>query len=101
MPLCPSASRLIRIRTAVLCSPPVVALAFLLFVLIYLPCIATIVAIKNEAGGWKWALFSAGYSLVLAWLVAFAGVPGIRMIQLQATSYKLRVAGSIPHGTCS
>ena len=51
---------------------PVVALAFLLFVLIYLPCIATIVAIKNEAGGWKWALFSAGYSLVLAWLVAFA-----------------------------
>lgn len=47
------------------------ALAFMLFVLIYFPCLATIVAIKNETGGWKWALFSAGYSLVLAWLVAY------------------------------
>ncbi|MHB9055999.1 MAG: ferrous iron transport protein B, partial [Paludibacteraceae bacterium] len=47
------------------------ALAFMLFVLIYFPCLATIVAIKNETGSWKWALFAAGYSLVLAWLVAF------------------------------
>jgi ferrous iron transport protein B len=51
---------------------PVVALALMLFVLIYFPCIATIVAIKNETGSWKWALFAAGYTLVLAWLVAFA-----------------------------
>ena len=47
------------------------ALAFMIFVLIYFPCLATVVAIKNETGSWKWALFAAGYSLVLAWMVAF------------------------------
>jgi len=47
-------------------------LSFLLFVLIYFPCAATIAAIKNEAGSWKWALFSVTYTTVLAWLVAFA-----------------------------
>ncbi len=51
---------------------PVVALCLMLFVLIYFPCIATIAAIKNETGSWKWALFAAGYTLLLAWLVAFA-----------------------------
>ena len=51
---------------------PIVALCLMLFVLIYFPCIATIVAIKNETGSWKWAFFSIGYTLLLAWLVAFA-----------------------------
>ncbi|NDP20743.1 MAG: ferrous iron transport protein B [Paludibacter sp.] len=51
---------------------PVVALGLMLFVLIYFPCLATIVAIKNETRSWGWALFAAGYSLVLAWLMAFA-----------------------------
>lgn len=51
---------------------PVVALGLMLFVLIYFPCLATIVAIKNETKSWGWALFAAGYSLVLAWLMAFA-----------------------------
>jgi len=51
---------------------PVVALALMLFVLIYFPCIAAIVAIKNETGSWKWAFFATGYTLGLAWLVAFA-----------------------------
>lgn len=50
---------------------PIVALCLMLFVLIYFPCIATIIAIKNETGSWKWALFAAGYTLVLAWVVAF------------------------------
>lgn len=45
--------------------------AFMIFVLIYFPCLATIVAIKNEAGGWGWAMFSVSYSLVLAWIMAF------------------------------
>ncbi|MBQ6037062.1 MAG: ferrous iron transport protein B [Bacteroidaceae bacterium] len=48
------------------------AFAFLLFVLIYFPCIATIVAIKNETGGWKWALFTAVYTTALAWLVSMS-----------------------------
>lgn len=47
------------------------ALAFMLFVLIYFPCLATVAAIKNETGSWKWALFDVAYSLVLAWLVAW------------------------------
>lgn len=47
------------------------ALAFMLFVLIYFPCLATIVAVKNETGSWRWAMFAVSYSLVLAWLVAW------------------------------
>ena len=47
------------------------ALAFMLFVLIYFPCLATIVAIKNETASWKWAFFAVAYSLGLAWLVAY------------------------------
>jgi ferrous iron transport protein B len=50
---------------------PVVALGLMLFVLIYFPCLATIVAIKNETNSWGWALFATTYSLVLAWLMAF------------------------------
>ena len=48
-----------------------VALAYMLFVLIYFPCIATFAAIKQESGSWKWAIFAAGYTTGLAWLVAF------------------------------
>jgi ferrous iron transport protein B len=48
-----------------------VIIGFLLFVLIYFPCIATIVAIKEESHSWKWALFSVLYSTGVAWLVTF------------------------------
>ncbi len=51
---------------------PLVALAYMLFVLIYFPCIATFAAIKQESGSWKWAIFTAGYTTGVAWLVAFA-----------------------------
>lgn len=50
---------------------PLTAYSFLLFILIYFPCIAVIAAIKKEAGGWKWALFMAFYSTALAWTVSF------------------------------
>ena len=50
---------------------PAAALAFMVFVLLYFPCIATFVAIKNESGGWKWAIISAVYTIALAWIVAF------------------------------
>lgn len=49
---------------------PLVALSYLVFVLLYFPCIATIAAIKNESGSWRWALFAAGYTTVLAWVVS-------------------------------
>ena len=50
---------------------PASALAFMVFVLLYFPCIATFVAIKQEAGGWKWAIGSAVYTVILAWGMAF------------------------------
>lgn len=46
------------------------AFCFLLFVLLYFPCLATVAAIKGETGSWKWALFAAGYTTVLAWIVS-------------------------------
>ena len=49
---------------------PLIAFAYLLFVLIYFPCIATIAAIKGETGSWKWALFTACYTTGLAWIVS-------------------------------
>ena len=48
------------------------ALAMMIFVLLYFPCIATVAAIAQEAGGWRWALFSVVYNTLLAWVVAFA-----------------------------
>ena len=50
---------------------PAGALSFMVFVLLYFLCIATFVAIKQESGGWKWAIFSAIYTVVLAWTMAF------------------------------
>jgi ferrous iron transport protein B len=52
--------------------PPLVAFAFMVFALLYAPCLATIAAIRREAGGWRWAGFSVVFSLVLAWILAFA-----------------------------
>ena len=50
---------------------PASALAYMVFILLYFPCIATFVAIKNESGGWKWAIITAIYTIVLAWVAAF------------------------------
>ena len=47
------------------------ALAFLIFILIYFPCIGVVVAIKNESGSWKWAVFAIFYTTALAWIAAF------------------------------
>ena len=49
---------------------PLVAFGFMLFVLIYFPCVAVIAAIKKESN-WKWALFTMVYTTVIAWIVAF------------------------------
>jgi ferrous iron transport protein B len=50
---------------------PAGALAYMVFILLYFPCIATFVAIKNEGGGWKWAIITAVYTIILAWVAAF------------------------------
>ena len=49
---------------------PASALAFLVFILLYLPCIATIVAIAAEIG-WRWACISVLYNTALAWIMAY------------------------------
>ena len=52
--------------------PMAAALAYMVFVLLYFPCIATFVAIKNETGKWRWAILICLYTLLVAWLFAFA-----------------------------
>ena len=49
---------------------PLVAYSYLLFVLLYFPCIATIAAIRHESGSWRWAIFAAVYTTILAWIVS-------------------------------
>ena len=51
---------------------PLVAYGYMVFVLLYFPCIATLAAIRQEAGSWKWAAFAATYTTVLAWIMSFA-----------------------------
>ncbi len=48
-----------------------VALAFLVFVLLYFPCIAVIASIKRESGSWKYAIFTVVYTTAAAWIGAF------------------------------
>jgi ferrous iron transport protein B len=61
-----------RLQRALLKSvTPAGALAYMVFILLYFPCIATFVAIKQEGGGWKWAILTAVYTIILAWVAAF------------------------------
>jgi ferrous iron transport protein B len=50
---------------------PASALAYMVFILLYFPCVATFIAIRNEGGGWKWAIVTAVYTIALAWVAAF------------------------------
>lgn len=50
---------------------PAAALSLMVFVLLYVPCLATVAVIKRESNSWKWAAFSIAYSVVLAWMAAF------------------------------
>ena len=49
---------------------PLSAASMLIFILLYMPCFSTIIAIKNESGKWKWALFTVCYTILLAWIVS-------------------------------
>lgn len=49
---------------------PLSAYAFLIFTMLYTPCMAALATIKKELNSWKWLLFAAGYTFVLAWLVS-------------------------------
>lgn len=50
---------------------PASAMAFMVFVLLYFPCIATLSAISRETGSWKYSVFSMVYNTALAWIFAF------------------------------
>lgn len=51
---------------------PASALAFMVFILLYCPCLATIVAVVKESGSWKYGAFVVGYNTLIAWIAAFA-----------------------------
>jgi ferrous iron transport protein B len=51
---------------------PLAGASYLLFILIYMPCVAVIAAVSKESGSWKWALFLMAYTTVLAWMLSFA-----------------------------
>jgi len=50
---------------------PLVALAFMMFTLLYFPCIGVIATISREGGHWKWGVFTMIYTTVIAWMVSF------------------------------
>jgi len=51
---------------------PIVGISYLLFILVYMPCVAVIITISRESGSWKWALFLILYTTALAWLLSFS-----------------------------
>jgi len=58
------------------------AISYMVFTLLYIPCFATIAAIKNELKSTKWAAFAAIYQLTAAWVVSFAIYTLLRMVQI-------------------
>ena len=63
---------------------PLGAYTLMAFVLIYVPCLATVAVISRETNSWKWAAFSIAYSLTLAWVVSFLIYQGGRLLGLGA-----------------
>jgi len=61
---------------------PLSAYAMMAFVLIYVPCLATVAVIRRETNSWKWTLFSIAYSTTLAWIIAFMIYQGGKAIGL-------------------
>jgi ferrous iron transport protein B len=59
---------------------PVTAFALMVFVLLYMPCIAALAVIKKETGSWKWTLFAVGYGIAVAYLLAFIIVHAAPML---------------------
>ncbi|RPI44834.1 MAG: ferrous iron transporter B, partial [Bacteroidetes bacterium] len=61
---------------------PLVGISFLIFVLLYLPCLAVITAVGRESGSWKWAGFVLFYTTALAWLASFVVFQAGSLLQL-------------------
>lgn len=61
---------------------PLKAYSFMVFTLLYTPCIAAFAAVKREMNSWKWALFSLAYQTGVAWLISFIIYQGGRLFGL-------------------
>ncbi|OWR28116.1 ferrous iron transport protein B [Saccharibacillus sp. O23] len=61
---------------------PLQAFSFIAFILLYIPCLATVGVIRKETASWRWTFFSMGYSLVLAYIVALVIYQGGQLIGL-------------------
>jgi len=61
---------------------PLIGYAFMIFILVYTPCLATVAAIRRETGSWKWTAFAVGYALCLAWALAFVVYQGGMLLGL-------------------
>jgi ferrous iron transport protein B len=59
---------------------PLTAFTMMVFVLLYLPCLATVVAIRRETGSYKWMTFSIVYTTSVAWVVSFIVYQGGRLL---------------------
>ncbi len=66
------AERLTQVNPATGKAPftPLIAYSFLIFVLVYFPCFATLTAIIRETGSWRYGIFSVAYNTALAYLLA-------------------------------
>ncbi|MCD6360094.1 MAG: ferrous iron transporter B, partial [Armatimonadetes bacterium] len=51
---------------------PLVAYALMVFVLLYVPCMATVAVTRKEAGNWKWPALMVAYTTAVAWIAAFS-----------------------------
>jgi ferrous iron transport protein B len=49
---------------------PLAAFSFLIFILLYMPCIPTCISIRHESGQWHWAIFTIVYTTATAWIVS-------------------------------
>jgi ferrous iron transport protein B len=49
---------------------PLVAYSYLVFILLYMPCMVAFTTIKKEMGSWKWTLFAVGYQTLVAWIMS-------------------------------
>jgi len=63
---------------------PLAAYSLMVFVILYVPCLATIAAIRKETGTWRWPMFSIAYTTTLAWVAACIVYQGGRLLGLGA-----------------
>jgi len=59
---------------------PLAAYAFMIFVLLYVPCMAVLATVKKETNSWRWPLFMASYTIIIAWIFAFIIYQGGRIL---------------------